>query len=112
MSNTGSGKSHGAAARHAPRLQAREGAGRRLYDRARDLPALLPMWPHEIGVTTLEAHGRLLKRLHRALRIERQRGVAGHWSYDVARHRALAGAAKAEAQAFRSRGGRDQPKRT
>jgi hypothetical protein len=38
----------------------------------------------------------LVARLARALRAERQRGRAGHWSYDLNRHIALAQALDAE----------------
>jgi hypothetical protein len=29
---------------------------------------------------------RILARLRKALRAERRRGLAGHWTYDLARH--------------------------
>jgi hypothetical protein len=32
------------------------------------------------------ARRRVVERLRRALRAERRRGVAGHWTYDLARH--------------------------
>ena len=51
------------------------------YVRARDLPRLLPLWPHELTATTNADRARLLARLRRALRAERQRGIAGHWTY-------------------------------
>jgi hypothetical protein len=38
----------------------------------------------------------IVARLARALRAERQRGRAGHWSYDLNRHIALAQALDAE----------------
>ena len=66
------------------------------YQRARDLPKLLPLWPHEIEVTSVSEHARLLARMRRALRVERQRGVAGHWAYDLARHAQLLRAYRAE----------------
>lgn len=59
------------------------------YDRARDLPRLLLMWPEEIDGDTFEGRTRVLKKLRRALRQERQRGIAGHWTYNLARHMAL-----------------------
>jgi hypothetical protein len=34
--------------------------------------------------------------MRRALRIERQRGIAGHWAYDLARHAQLLSAYRAE----------------
>jgi hypothetical protein len=33
-----------------------------------------------------EARLRVLGRLRKALRAERRRGLAGHWTYDLARH--------------------------
>lgn len=36
-----------------------------------------------------EERGRIVARLTRRLRRERQRGLAGHWSYDLNRHIAL-----------------------
>ncbi|PPD27253.1 MAG: hypothetical protein CTY20_13140 [Hyphomicrobium sp.] len=44
-----------------------------------------------------------LGRLRRALRAERQRGIAGHWTYDLSRHAQLRDALDCEeALAFRS----------
>jgi len=73
------------------------GASRRSYRRARDLPRLLPLWPHEIAAESLAEHARLLARVRRALRVERQRGIGGHWTYDLARHAQLLHAYRAEA---------------
>jgi hypothetical protein len=42
--------------------------------------------------------GKILARLMRSLRDERRRGLAGHWSYDLNRHIALAQAYAAELQ--------------
>lgn len=67
-----------------------------LYERPRDLPRLLPMWPEELRIDDLAAHRRLVARLRRALRAERQRGEAGHWTYDLARHAALLSAYRFE----------------
>jgi hypothetical protein len=66
------------------------------YDRRRDLPRLLPLWPHEIEPAGPAEHARLLARMRRALRMERQRGRSGHWAYDLARHAALLRAYRAE----------------
>ena len=35
---------------------------------------------------TLEGCRNIVCKLRRALRAERRRGVAGHWTYDLARH--------------------------
>ncbi len=69
---------------------------RMAYDRLRDLPRLMPFWPHELENVNPERHHALLQRLRRALREERQRGLAGHWTYDLARHAALYRALQAE----------------
>jgi hypothetical protein len=66
------------------------------YERDRDLPRLLPLWPHEVETSSVSEHARLLARMRRALRIERQRGLAGHWAYDLARHAQLLRAYRAE----------------
>jgi hypothetical protein len=72
--------------------EARRTAGvlhRTPYDRGRDLPRLIPLWPSEIADETPAGCTRLIQKLRRALREERRRGVAGHWTYDLARHFAL-----------------------
>jgi hypothetical protein len=72
----------------------------RTYDRKRDLPRLLPLWPSELDAMDLAAHARLMARMRRALRAERQRGIGGHWAYDLARHAALLRAYRAETSDF------------
>ena len=62
---------------------------RQCYDRVRDLPGLLPLWPPEISDATPAARQRLVQKLRRALREERCRGLAGHWTYNLSRHAAL-----------------------
>jgi hypothetical protein len=49
---------------------------------------------------TRASHARLLARLRRALRAERQKGIGGHWSYDLTRRAQLLRAYRAEAMAF------------
>jgi hypothetical protein len=56
------------------------------YDRRRDLPRLLPIWPDEIETRSMEEQLRLVRRLRRALRQERARGLAGHWAYTRIMH--------------------------
>ena len=58
----------------------------RPYDRRRELPRVLPLWPHELDDESLQGRQLILARLRRALRAERRRGVAGHWTYDLSRH--------------------------
>lgn len=68
----------------------------RRYNRAHDLPLLLPIWPAELSDTSAEGCERLIARLRRALRAERARGLAGHWTYDLSRHAQLRAALDAE----------------
>lgn len=91
--------SHSSCHRQSKRIRAHAPAPRPAlqgYDRARDLPRLLPVWPNEIAELTAEAHHRLIQRLRRALREERRRGLAGAWTYDLARHAKLYRALQAE----------------
>lgn len=76
------------------------------YRRATVLPRLVPVGPAEIADETPEGGRRILALLARALRSERRRGRAGHWSYDLNRHIGLRQAMLAEtarAGAARSR---------
>lgn len=73
------------------------------YQRQRDLPRLLALWPHEIKDETAMGTRKLIARLRSALRAERQRGHAGHWSYDLDRHLGLVKAYKSEMAALEDR---------
>jgi len=92
-----------AAERRRRRLEARRifasmaDAGARVYERSRDLPRLVALWPRELKDESAEGIGRVLEKLRRALRAERRRAMSGHWSYDLNRHLALLSAYKAEA---------------
>ena len=88
-----------------PTAKHAEPAAAHMYDRRRDLPRLLPLWPHEIEAASLGEHARLLARMRRVLRIERQRGRGGHWAYDLARHAQLLRAYRAEVSLYMRRGG-------
>lgn len=66
------------------------------YQRMRDLPRLIRVWPAELETQVIEARARLVARLRRALREERCRGLSGHWTYDLARHAALLEAYRVE----------------
>jgi hypothetical protein len=80
------------------RLAIRSAAGQvdGLYDRRRHLPRVLPVGPDEIGDVSEDNGRRIVKRLAAALRAERARGRAGHWTYDLNRHLALIQAYRAE----------------
>ena len=71
-------------------------ADARLYLRKRDLPRLIALWPRELADPTPQGSLVILRKLCRALRAERRRGLAGHWSYDLNRHLGLWSAYKAE----------------
>lgn len=71
-------------------------AGAASYVRHRDLPRLLPLWPHEIEDRSEAGSLRLLAKLRRALRAERRRARTGHWSYDLNRHLGLLSAYRGE----------------
>ncbi|WP_321341828.1 hypothetical protein [Breoghania sp.] len=74
------------------------GAQRAAALRNRTLRRLTGLEPEE-GEAGRKA---LVARLARALRGERQRGKAGHWSYDLNRHIALSQAYRAECDALRA----------
>jgi hypothetical protein len=61
----------------------------RSYDRRIELPRVLPLWPHELDDESPEGRRSIVCKLRRALRAERRRGIAGHWTYDLARHAEL-----------------------
>jgi len=71
-------------------------AGAVAYKRARDLPKLIALWPHELDDHSLEGRRRMLTKLRSALRAERRRALSGHWSYDLNRHLGLLSAYKGE----------------
>lgn len=61
-------------------------AGTAHYDRERVLPRLLPLARSEIASGGQDMQRAIVRRLARAIRAERSRGRAGHWSYDLNRH--------------------------
>jgi hypothetical protein len=87
-------KREGSAAKRIFGAMAAASAG--AYIRSRDLPRFLALWPHEIDDRTAEGGHRMLAKLRRALRAERRRARAGHWSYDLNRHLGLLSAYKGE----------------
>ena len=60
------------------------------------LAILIPLMPGELEDARPAARRAILARLARALRAERNRGRAGHWTYDLNRHIALRQAYVAE----------------
>ncbi len=75
------------APRSATAMRTRGSAAR--YDRCIELSRILPLWPHEIADDSVCGRERIVAKLARALRAERRRGLAGHWTYDLARHSEL-----------------------
>lgn len=60
------------------------------YDRNRDLPRLLPVWPHELEVDQdRKAHAALILKITRRCRAMRNAGVSRKPAYNGADHRAL-----------------------
>ena len=84
-----------APAREAVERSIRAGMG--LYRRERQLPGLIAVDPLSLGDSSVAAAEMILARLRRALRAERRRAKAGHWTYDLNRHIALRQAYAAEA---------------
>jgi len=72
--------------------------GRETYDRTRHLPRLIGLTPAELADHRPASRRAILARLARALRQERARGRAGHWTYDLNRHIALRQAYAAESR--------------
>ena len=66
------------------------------------LVRLLPVGPDEIVGSEPETTRRIVLKLARALRVERARGRAGHWTYDLNRHIGLLQALKAEQERLAS----------
>lgn len=54
-----------------------------------ELEVVLALWPWECAEMRMMGIEGWRKRLTSALITERRRGLAGHWTYDLARHRTL-----------------------
>lgn len=64
------------------------------------LSILLPVAETDLADLSAEGRRTIVRRLERALRAERRRGRAGHWTYDLNRHLALKRALEAERAAL------------
>lgn len=73
-------------------------AGTVPYRRERQLPRLIAADPTSLDDRSVAGAQAILSRLRRALRAERRRAKAGHWTYDLNRHIALRQAYAAEAE--------------
>ena len=71
------------------------------YDRNRDLPRLLALWPEDAARLARSDLADVISRLARAIRAERRQALAGRWTYDLARHAALIRAHSTELEALR-----------
>lgn len=76
------------------------------YDRHKILPRLYCLWQDELG-DDLYSRVRLVAKLEAACRAERRRGLANHWAYDLARHKAMVAALMEERQAIAAMWRRD-----
>ncbi len=70
-------------------------------DRDAELGRLVPLWPKEIADLSIAGRRHICALLMSALRRERQRGIAGHWTYDVSRHADLARMLRLESESLR-----------
>jgi hypothetical protein len=68
-----------------------------------EIAKLLPLWPRELADMSPAGRAHVVATLKRALRAERRRGLAGHWTYNLARHRQLLQAYRAEMAAAQAR---------
>lgn len=71
-----------------------QGAAR--YERRRHLPRLIPIEEERLVDPSQDEIEWIVTRLAKALRAERRKGIAGHWTYDLNRHIALMQAYRAE----------------
>ena len=74
--------------------------GAAVYVRGAMLPRLLPVGPEDLASDDAATARRICLMLARALRRERNRGRAGHWTYDLNRHVGLLQAYRAERAAL------------
>ena len=82
-------------------VEADVATGAALYVRAKSLVRVLPLMAGACEGPEPETTRAIVRRLAQALRRERRLGRAGHWTYDLNRHMALAQAWKAESEALR-----------
>jgi len=66
----------------------------------RSLPWLAAVAPSEIRDRSFYGRAALIAKLSRVLTAERARGLAAHWTYELARHRALFALYRHEKAAF------------
>lgn len=70
-------------------LSPAEKALSRPYDRLKDLPPLIPLWPAELTDFSQGGTAFVLAKINQYLRAERRRSIKSHWSYNLNKHAAL-----------------------
>lgn len=88
-------------AMRAPDLETIITSGEAAYGRARILPRLIPVSVDTAALDDLATAERIVGLLQRAVRSERTKGRAGHWTYDLNRHLGLIQALRAETATLR-----------
>lgn len=66
------------------------------YDRKRDLPRLMPVWPDDLADKSLAGRTRILAQLEHYARGLRAAALVNAWHYDLARHRQVLAALEHE----------------
>jgi hypothetical protein len=97
--------------RAAAAVRAAVGMGVEAYRRELHLPRLIPVDPAELTDPGPAIRRKIIARLARALRSERTRGRAGHWTYDLNRHIGLRQAYSAELGMLAAGSGRAKQER-
>ncbi|MEM7620285.1 MAG: hypothetical protein AAF228_07465 [Pseudomonadota bacterium] len=72
------------------------------YVREISLPRLIAIWPSDLKAMSKSKLEKIVNILKKALRAERQKGLVGHWSYNINRHLALLQAYQAEREALKN----------
>lgn len=67
-----------------------------IYDRQKDLPRLIPLWPEELTDHTKVGTKKIIEKIYIALQVERRKAKTSHWSYNLTKHIGLLAALKAE----------------
>ena len=90
--------------RAARALQRQIATGAQHYQRKKQLRRLLPLAPEDFRDESPATTRAIILHLAQALRDERRRGRAGHWTYDLNRHIGLAQAYRAEQERLEGMG--------
>ncbi len=74
-----------------------------IYDRQKDLPRLIPLWPEELKDQTEIGTKKIIEKIYIALQVERRKAKTSHWSYNLTKHIGLLAALKAEQKNMRKK---------